>query len=105
MQRARQGDGMSAVNTSLSDREHEAIRRAQRAHEPSMDEILASIRTIIAEERDPAKAADPKGAGAKPAAPPSQAVCAKAEPAAQRASAPPAQRPEPAADPNPPRVV
>ena len=42
---------MSAVNSSLSDREHEALRRAQRAHEPSMEEILASIRTIIAEER------------------------------------------------------
>ena len=35
--RAAGTDGMSAVNTSVSDREHEAIRRAQRAHEPSMD--------------------------------------------------------------------
>ena len=45
--------GMSAVNLSASDREHDALRRAQKAHEPSMEEILASIRTIIAEEREP----------------------------------------------------
>ncbi|HTR13469.1 MAG TPA: DUF2497 domain-containing protein [Roseiarcus sp.] len=48
---------MSAVNSSAGDREVEAIRRAQRAHEPSMEEILASIRGIIAEERDPVRAA------------------------------------------------
>ena len=34
---------MSAVNSSSGDREVEALRRAQRAHEPSMEEILASI--------------------------------------------------------------
>ena len=94
---------MSAVNTSLSDREHEALRRAQRAHEPSMEEILASIRTIIAEERDPAKVSDVKGAASKLAAP--QVVYSKAEPATLRAPAQPTQRPEPAADPNPPKVV
>ena len=32
--------------------EAEAMRRAQRAHEPSMEEILASIRAIIADDRD-----------------------------------------------------
>jgi len=42
---------MSAVNSSSSDRDLEAIERAQRAHEPSMEEILASIRNIIADER------------------------------------------------------
>jgi len=94
---------MSAVNTSVSDREHEALRRAQRAHEPSMEEILASIRTIIAEERDP-KVSEPKGAAAKPAAAP-QVVYSKAEPAAPGATTQPAQRPEPAADPIPPKVA
>ena len=39
---------MSAVNSNSSDRDLEAIHRAQRAHEPSMEEILASIRNIIA---------------------------------------------------------
>ena len=45
-----QGGPMSAVNSNSDDRDLEAIRRAQRAHEPSMEEILASIRNIIAEE-------------------------------------------------------
>ena len=46
---------MSATNSNSSDRDLEAIHRAQRAHEPSMEEILASIRNIIAD--DPAKGA------------------------------------------------
>ncbi len=71
---------MSAVNTQLSDREHEALRRAQRAHEPSMEEILASIRTIIAEEREPAKASEAKIAAAKSGSAPPQIVFSKAEP-------------------------
>jgi uncharacterized protein len=50
---------MSATNSNSGDSDLEAIHRAQRAHEPSMEEILASIRNIIAE--DPAK-----GAAAKP---------------------------------------
>jgi uncharacterized protein len=45
---------MSSTNSNPSDRDFEAIHRAQRAHEPSMEEILASIRNIIAD--DPAKA-------------------------------------------------
>ena len=49
---------MSAINSNSSDRDFEAIHRAQRAHEPSMEEILASIRNIIAD--DPAKGAAPK---------------------------------------------
>jgi uncharacterized protein len=52
---------MSAVNSNSGDRDLEAIQRAQRAHEPSMEEILASIRNIIADERDPAK-----GSASKP---------------------------------------
>jgi uncharacterized protein len=59
-----QGGLMSAVNSNSDDRDLEAIRRAQRAHEPSMEEILASIRNIIAEEREPAS-----GAALKPAPP------------------------------------
>jgi cell pole-organizing protein PopZ len=60
---------MSAVTSNSSERELEALRRAQRAHEPSMEEILASIRTIIADERDPAKAGLPKAGPHRPATP------------------------------------
>jgi cell pole-organizing protein PopZ len=49
---------MSAINSNSSESDLEAIHRAQRAHEPSMEEILASIRNIIAD--DPAKGAAPK---------------------------------------------
>jgi cell pole-organizing protein PopZ len=49
---------MSAINSNSSDGDLEAIHRAQRAHEPSMEEILASIRNIIAD--DPAREIDPK---------------------------------------------
>jgi hypothetical protein len=48
---------MSPINSSSSERDFEAIHRAQRAHEPSMEEILASIRNIIAD--DPAKRTAP----------------------------------------------
>ena len=44
---------MSATNSNSRDGDLEAIQRAQRAHEPSMEEILASIRNIIAD--DPAR--------------------------------------------------
>lgn len=57
---------MSAATSNSSDRELEALRRAQRAHEPSMEEILASIRTIIAEEREPAKVEPAKPAPMRP---------------------------------------
>jgi cell pole-organizing protein PopZ len=49
---------MSAINSNSGDGDFEAIHRAQQAHEPSMEEILASIRNIIAD--DPAKGAAPK---------------------------------------------
>jgi hypothetical protein len=42
---------MSAPNPTSGERDLDALRRAQRAHEPSMDEILASIRAIIADDR------------------------------------------------------
>jgi uncharacterized protein len=51
---------MNATNPS-SDRDIESLRRAQRAHEPSMEEILASIRSIIADDREtPAASAPPQ---------------------------------------------
>ena len=60
---------MNAPNPS-SDRDLEALRRAQRAHEPSMEEILASIRSIIADDREPPATSAPAPApAAKPAAP------------------------------------
>ena len=43
---------MSAPNPNPGEREFDAMRRAQRAHEPSMEEILASIRAIIADDRE-----------------------------------------------------
>ena len=47
---------MNAPSPTPGERDLEALRRAQRAHEPSMEEILASIRSIIADEREPAVA-------------------------------------------------
>jgi hypothetical protein len=89
---------MSAVNSNSDDRDLEAIRRAQRAHEPSMEEILASIRNIIAEEHEPAQAAAPQGAAL--AATP-QIVYSKEAPAPHRSASEPFQR----ADPGAPTVV
>jgi uncharacterized protein len=53
---------MSAPNPTGGEREYDVLRRAQRAHEPSMEEILASIRAIIADDR----AAEPTKAVAAP---------------------------------------
>jgi uncharacterized protein len=58
---------MSAIDSNSSDRDLDAIHRAQRAHEPSMEEILASIRNIIAD--DPAKESTPKRQQAAAATP------------------------------------
>ena len=58
---------MSAIRSNADGRDLEALRRAQRDHEPSMDEILASIRNIIAHDREPEKAAQPKEAAPRPA--------------------------------------
>ena len=44
---------MSVAASSSEEPEADALRRAQRAHEPSMEEILASIRAIIADDREP----------------------------------------------------
>src|SRR5579863_3477516 len=97
---------MNAPNPSSTDRDLESLRRAQRAHEPSMEEILASIRSIIADDREPPAAPAPKVAA--PAGP--QIVYTNnAAPAARPASAapetveaaPPAAPPAPAAAPAP----
>ncbi len=99
---------MSAATSNSSDRELEALRRAQRAYEPSMEEILASIRTIIAEEREPAKAEPAKPAPIRPAAPIAgpQIVYSKDAPAERHTAQEPPQ-PEPGQTPetNPPKVV
>jgi cell pole-organizing protein PopZ len=93
---------MSAINSNSDDRELEAIRRAQRAHEPSMEEILASIRNIIADEREPAQTTAPKPAPQGPAlAPAPQIVYSKEAPAPHHNASEPSQR----ADANAPTVV
>ena len=51
---------MSVVASSNDEPETEELRRAQRAHEPSMEEILASIRAIIADDREPAPKSGPQ---------------------------------------------
>jgi|HubBroStandDraft_1064217.scaffolds.fasta_scaffold51670_2 cell pole-organizing protein PopZ len=101
---------MSAINSSSDDRDLEAIRRAQRAHEPSMEEILASIRNIIADEREAVKSAAPKAAPQRAALPASgpQIVYSKDDSPPQRVAAEPSQqRAESMApsDANTPKVV
>jgi uncharacterized protein len=90
-----QGGLMSAINSNSSDGDLEAIHRAQRAHEPSMEEILASIRNIIAD--DPAM-----GAPRAPQPTPTPQIVSSKDPAGAYgdASGPP-QRP----DANAPTVV
>jgi cell pole-organizing protein PopZ len=80
---------MSAINSNSSDSDLEAIHRAQRAHEPSMEEILASIRNIIAEE--PGRATAPKAP--QPASTP-QIVYSRESNAPYSDSAALSQRPE-----------
>lgn len=76
---------MSAINPNAGEREGEALRRAQRAHEPSMEEILASIRGIIAEERRPPRAV---GAPPRPAAPAAAPEGARSESPGTKPAAP-----------------
>ena len=85
---------MSAINSSSDDRDLEAIRRAQRAHEPSMEEILASIRNIIADEREAPKSAALKPAPQRAAAPASgpQIVYSKDDCPPQRVASEPSQQ-------------
>ena len=53
---------MNSPNSTPGERDLEALRRAQRAHEPSMEEILASIRSIIADDREPRRGRGQAGA-------------------------------------------
>jgi uncharacterized protein len=84
---------MSPINPNFSGREFDAVHRAQRAHEPSMEEILASIRNIIAD--DPAKG------GALKAPPTPQIVHSKEAAAPGGGASGASQHP----DANAPRVV
>src|SRR5208282_6610523 len=98
---------MSAINSNSDDRDLEAIRRAQRSHEPSMEEILASIRNIIADEREPAKIAAPKPSPQRSAAPTAGPQIVYSKDAPQRAASEPSQGAEAAAEPdaNTPKVL
>ena len=98
---------MSATNSNSDDRDLEALHRAQRAYEPSMEEILASIRNIIADDREPAKAAVQKAAPLRsgvPAAGP-QIVYSKEAPAPQLVAPEPSERAHGTPETNTPKVV
>jgi cell pole-organizing protein PopZ len=87
---------MSAPNPTSGERDLDALRRAQRAHEPSMDEILASIRAIIADDRhvDAAKPAPVPPPANKPVANSGpQIVYSEPAPVAKDAPEPPDARP------------
>ncbi len=95
---------MNASNSNAGERDLDALRRAKRAHEPSMEEILASIRSIIADDREPA----PPKAGSKPnpAPPGPQIVYSKEAPPRAGVVAPARAEPAPAApEPPTPKVV
>jgi uncharacterized protein len=81
---------MSAINSNSSESDLEAIHRAQRAHEPSMEEILASIRNIIAD--DPATGGAPKPQ--QTSAPMPQILYSKDDAAAYGDASGPSRRPE-----------
>ncbi len=81
---------MSATHSNSTESELEAIHRAQRAHEPSMEEILASIRNIITD--DPAKEAAPKRQQAP--APMPQIAFSKDKAAPYGDASEPSQRPD-----------
>jgi cell pole-organizing protein PopZ len=89
---------MNAPNSTPGERDLDALRRAQRAHEPSMEEILASIRSIIADDREPAAARF---------APKSDAASGGPQIVYSKDAAPPARavEPSPPAEPATPKVV
>jgi cell pole-organizing protein PopZ len=90
---------MNAPNPSSTDRDFDALRRAQRAHEPSMEEILASIRSIIADDKEPSAASAP---AQKPAAGPQIVYTNDSIPPARAAAIAPALPPAPPAEAAPP---
>jgi len=89
---------MNAANSTPGERDLDALRRAQRAHEPSMEEILASIRSIIADDRQPVAARPAPKPDAGPSGP--QIVYSKGESPPAHAAEPP-----PPAEPPTPKVV
>ncbi len=89
---------MNASSSTPGERDLDALRRAQRAHEPSMEEILASIRSIIADDREPAAARTAPKPDPAPSGP--QIVYSKDASASARAVEPP-----PPAEPPTPKVV
>jgi len=99
---------MSAVSPSSGDREIDSMRRAQRAHEPSMEDILASIRSMMVEEREADKTTPIRPVSPRSASPAPQIVYLKDDAAPQRAEqepvppdvkASPALKPPPAFNP------
>jgi cell pole-organizing protein PopZ len=74
--------------------ETEALQRAQRAHEPSMEEILASIRAIIADDTAPPKIGPQLVYASDAPARPQPEAPRKAEPVALAPEAPAALAPE-----------
>jgi cell pole-organizing protein PopZ len=93
-----EAETMSASSSTPGERDLDALRRAQRAHEPSMEEILASIRSIIADDREPAAARTAPKPDAAPNGP--QIVYSKDESEPARVAEPP-----PPAEPATPKVV
>lgn len=93
---------MNLPNPNAGERDFDALRRAQRAHEPSMEEILASIRSIIADDREPAPK-PPAKAAPTPQGP--QIVYSKDAPVARGGDAPSRAEPAAAAEPAGPKVV
>jgi uncharacterized protein len=73
---------MSAVNSSSGDRDGDMLRRMQRVHEPSMEEILASIRDMMVDEREAEKAASFRAATSRSP----QIVYSKEDSGSQRAA-------------------
>jgi cell pole-organizing protein PopZ len=88
---------MSAANPNAGERDLDALRRAQRAHEPSMEEILASIRSIIADDREPPPPKPAPKPTPAPAGP--QIVYSKDAPAAGEPAAPKVVWRQPEAEP------
>ena len=94
-----------SVSQPEADREYEELKRAQRSHEASMDEILASIRAIIADDKSPAPASPPRAAPAPAATPVPQVIYSNfGQPKSAEASTQPAAK-EPAPQPVIPTVV
>ena len=91
---------MSSVNSSSGDRGVETLRRGQRTHEPSMEEILASIRNIIIDEREAEKAAPSRPASPRSSAPAAQIVYSKEDSLQQRAAQESLVRAEPSSAPD-----